>query len=54
MPKRPEPNRVRPETIRVMVTAAEKRALLKAAALTGTPVSVWLRALGLAAARRAK
>ena len=50
--KRSEPRRVRPEMVRVMVTMDEKEMLLEAAALNGTPVSVWLRSLGLAAARR--
>jgi hypothetical protein len=50
--KRSGPNRIRPETIRVMATASEKAEMRKAAALAAVPLSVWLRSVGLTAARR--
>jgi hypothetical protein len=41
------PKRKRPETVRVMVTAAEKLSLREAAAKTATPLSIWVRAVAL-------
>lgn len=50
--KPPPPRRARGEEIHVMATPSEKREMAKAAKLAGMPTSVWLRALGLAEARR--
>lgn len=45
-------NRKRAETIKVMVTATEKKELAKAAAKTDVPLAVLMRVLTLAAVRR--
>lgn len=44
--------RKRPETIKIMATAAEKRELLKAAAKADVPLATLMRTLSLAAIRR--
>lgn len=48
----PGPNRYRDEPIKIMATKGEKAALLKAAVSAGMPLSVWLRSVGLEAAKR--
>ena len=50
--RRNPPNRKRPELIKVMTTAAEKRELLRAANKTATPLATLVRTLALAAVRR--
>jgi uncharacterized protein (DUF1778 family) len=52
VPKRPEPKRLRPETIHVMATTGEKDELQKAANLTGLALSAFMRAAALKEARR--
>jgi hypothetical protein len=49
---RKEPNRKRPDAIRVMVTPGEKRQLQRAARKAGAPVSGYIRDAGLEKARR--
>jgi hypothetical protein len=44
--------RARPQTLRLMLTDEEKAELKKAAEIEMQPVSSWLRALGLRAARK--
>ena len=50
--KRNMPKRKRPETIKVMATAAEKRELLKAATKADVPLATLVRTLALVAVRR--
>ena len=40
---KPQPNRVRPETVMLKLKAEEKRIIEEAAATVGTPTSVWIR-----------
>jgi hypothetical protein len=49
--KRTEPKRKRPETIKVMATASEKKELKRAADKADVPLAVLVRTLALAAIR---
>ena len=52
MPARQKPIRKRPVSLRVMVTAAERRELKLAAAKADVPLAMLMRTLVMAAVRR--
>jgi hypothetical protein len=49
---KPQPNRVRPETVMLKLTAEEKQIAQEAAATVGVPTSVWIRSEMLKEAHR--
>ena len=49
---KPQPNRVRPETVMLKLNAEEKQIIQEAAATVGTPTSVWIRSEMLKEAHR--